>query len=66
MRSQIVLLYSDLSNGMSSFLTASFTVEIAAAAIVAGKGDRTHIWFIIAVFGIFTEGIRKSFLNTEL
>lgn len=62
--SQIVLLHSDLSNGVSSFPIASFTVEIAVVAIVAGKGDGTHIWFIIALFGVFAEGIRETFLNT--
>lgn len=62
--SQIVLLHSDLSRGMSSFLTASFRVEIVAVAIAAGKGDRTHIGFIIALFGVFAERIRDSFLNT--
>jgi len=63
---QITLLHSDLSNGVLSFVIASFTAEITAVAIAAGKFDRTHIWSIIALFVVFTEGIRESFLNTQL
>lgn len=62
--SQIVFLHSDLTNGMLSFLITSFAGEVAAVAIVAGRGDRTFIWFIRALFGVFAERITKCFLKT--
>lgn len=42
---------------MSSILTVSFKVEDAVPR-VTGKGGRAHLWFIIALFGEFAEGIR--------
>lgn len=46
---------------MSSILTVSFKVEVDAVARDAGKGGRVHLWFIIALFGEFAEGIRVLF-----
>lgn len=44
----------------------SFAGEVAAVAIVAGRGDRTFIWFIRALFGVFAERITECFLKTAL
>lgn len=62
--SQIVLLHSDLSDGMWTFLITSFAEEAAAVAIVTGRGDRTCIWLMRALFGVFADRITKCFLNT--
>lgn len=59
-----MLLHFDLSNEVSFFLVVSFRVEVVAAAIFARKGDRTQVWFITALFGVFAGGIRESFLKT--
>lgn len=57
-----MLLHSDLSNGMLSFLTTSFAGEAAAVAIVAGRGDSTYIWFMRALFrGCLQTGLPSAF-----
>lgn len=62
--SQIVSLHSDLSSGVLSFLITSFAGEVAAVAVVAGRADRTCIWFSRAVFGVFAERITECFPDT--
>lgn len=58
---QIVFLHSDLLSEVSFFLVVSFRVEVAAAVIVARKGDRTQVCFIIALFGVFAGGLERAF-----